>query len=144
MKVVIQRVQQAKVCVGGEQVGAISRPGLLALVGITHTDTPEIVKKLAEKTWKLRLLEGEKSCSDIGAPILAVSQFTLYADSRRGRRPSWSAAAGQEIAEPLFNSYVQHLKDLGAEVSEGIFGADMQVSLINDGPVTIILDSDEL
>ncbi|MFW0110378.1 D-aminoacyl-tRNA deacylase [Rothia sp. P13129] len=144
MKVVIQRVQQAEVCVGGQQVGAIDRAGLLVLVGITHTDTPEIVKKLAEKTWKLRLLEGEKSCSDIGAPILAVSQFTLYADSRRGRRPSWSAAARQELAEPLFNSYVQYLEELGAEVSQGIFGADMQVSLINDGPVTIILDSDEL
>lgn len=144
MRVVLQRVQHASVTVGGEVVGQITEPGLLALVGITHEDGEREIAKLADKTWGLRIMDGEKSASDIGAPILAVSQFTLYADSKKGRRPSWSKAAPGPISEPLFDAYVRKLRELGARVETGIFGADMKVELLNDGPVTIILDSEEL
>lgn len=144
MRVVLQRVTSASVTVDGETVGAIDRPGLLVLVGITHTDGPAQVAKLAEKTANLRLLPGERSVLDEGAPVLAVSQFTLYGDAKRGRRPSWSAAAPGPVSEPLFNDYVQALRDLGVTVETGRFGADMQVSLTNDGPVTLILDTDSL
>ena len=124
---------------GWEPVGAIEEPGLLVLVGVTHDDTPEQAARLAAKLWGLRILDGEKSCSDIGAPLLVISQFTLYADLAKGR-PSWSAAAPGPVAEPLVDAVVQALRDLGARVQTGIFGADMKVSLVNDGPVTIILD----
>lgn len=144
MRVVLQRVTSASVTVDGETVGAIDRSGLLVLVGITHTDGPAQVAKLAEKTANLRLLPGERSVLDEGAPVLAVSQFTLYGDAKRGRRPSWSAAAPGPVSEPLFNDYVQALRDLGVTVETGRFGADMQVSLTNDGPVTLILDTDSL
>ena len=144
MRAVLQRVTSAAVTVDGETVGAIDRPGLLALVGITHTDGPAQVAKLAEKTANLRLLAGERSVLDEGAPVLAVSQFTLYGDAKKGRRPSWSAAAPGPVSEPLFNDYVQALRDLGVTVETGRFGADMQVSLTNDGPVTLILDTDSL
>lgn len=144
MRVVLQRVISAAVTVDGETVGAIDRPGLLVLVGITHTDGPAQVTKLAEKTANLRLLAGERSVLDEGAPVLAVSQFTLYGDAKKGRRPSWSAAAPGPASEPLFNDYVQALRDLGVTVETGRFGADMQVSLTNDGPVTLILDTDSL
>lgn len=144
MRVVLQRVISAAVTVDGETVGAIDRPGLLVLVGITHTDGPAQVAKLAEKTANLRLLAGERSVLDEGAPVLAVSQFTLYGDAKKGRRPSWSAAAPGPASEPLFNDYVQALRDLGVTVETGRFGADMQVSLTNDGPVTLILDTDSL
>ncbi|WP_237188249.1 D-aminoacyl-tRNA deacylase [Rothia nasimurium] len=144
MRAVLQRVTSASVTVDGETVGAIDRPGLLVLVGITHTDGPAQVAKLAEKTANLRLLPGERSVLDEGAPVLAVSQFTLYGDAKRGRRPSWSAAAPGPVSEPLFNDYVQALRDLGVTVETGRFGADMQVSLTNDGPVTLILDTDSL
>lgn len=144
MRVVLQRVISAAVTVDGETVGAIDRPGLLVLVGITHTDGPAQVAKLAEKTANLRLLAGERSVLDEGAPVLAVSQFTLYGDAKKGRRPSWSAAAPSPASEPLFNDYVQALRDLGVTVETGRFGADMQVSLTNDGPVTLILDTDSL
>jgi D-aminoacyl-tRNA deacylase len=140
MRAVVQRVSQASVTVDGKVVGAIDEPGLLALVGITHDDTPELAAKLAAKLWGLRILDGEKSCSDIGAPLLVISQFTLYADLAKGRRPSWSAAAPGPVAEPLVGSVIQALRDLGARVHTGVFGAEMKVSLVNDGPVTIIID----
>lgn len=144
MRAVLQRVTSASVTVDGETVGAIDRPGLLALVGITHTDGPAQVAKLAEKTANLRLLAGERSVLDEGAPVLVVSQFTLYGDGKKGRRPSWSAAAPGPVSEPLFNDYVQALRDLGVTIETGRFGADMQVNLTNDGPVTLILDTDSL
>ena len=141
MRLVVQRVSSARVEVAGRLVGAIDRPGLLILVGVTHGDTEAVAARLAEKVWNLRILAGERSCADVGAPILVVSQFTLYADTRKGRRPSWSAAAPRAISEPLVEDFVSSLRALGAEVATGAFGADMQVSLINDGPVTMIMDS---
>ena len=126
--------------VNGTVVGAIEEPGLLVLVGVTHDDTPEQASRLAAKLWGLRILDGEKSCSDIGAPLLMISQFTLYADLAKGRRPSWSAAAPGPVAEPLVGAVVRALRDLGARVETGVFGAEMKVSLVNDGPVTIIVD----
>lgn len=144
MRVVIQRVTRAAVRVAGEMVGAIDRPGYLVLVGITHGDGAAQIAKLADKTANLRLLEGEKSLLDEGAPVLAVSQFTLYGDAKKGRRPSWSAAAPGAVSEPLFNDYVQALRERGLYVETGVFGADMQVELVNDGPVTLILDSETL
>jgi D-aminoacyl-tRNA deacylase len=137
---VVQRVSQASVTVGERVVGAISEPGLLVLVGVTHEDTPEKAAKMAAKVWGLRILDGEKSCSDIAAPLLVVSQFTLYADTRKGRRPSWQAAAGRPVAEPLVEAVVSSLRALGARVETGVFGADMQVSLVNDGPVTLVME----
>ena len=141
MRLVLQRVTSASVTVGGAVVGAIDRPGLLVLVGVTHDDTAAVAARLAEKTWTLRVLHDERSCAQENAPLLVVSQFTLYADTRKGRRPSWSAAAPRSVSEPLVDSLVSALRGLGAEVSTGVFGADMQVSLVNDGPVTLVLDS---
>jgi D-tyrosyl-tRNA(Tyr) deacylase len=140
MRAVVQRVSRASVAVDGTIVGAVDEPGLLVLVGVTHGDTPEQAVRLAAKLWGLRILDGEKSCSDIGAPLLVISQFTLYADLAKGRRPSWSAAAPGPVAEPLVGAVVRALRDLGARVETGAFGADMKVSLVNDGPVTIIVD----
>ena len=140
MRAVVQRVAQASVSVDGKVTGAIDEPGLMVLVGVTHTDTAGQAAKLAAKLWGLRILEGEKSCSDVGAPLLVISQFTLYADTRKGRRPSWLAAAPGPVAEPLVDAVVTALRDLGAHVETGVFGAMMKVSLINDGPTTIILD----
>ena len=140
MRAVVQRVSQASVTVDGQTAGAISEPGLLVLVGITHDDTAEKAAKLAAKLWGLRILEGEKSCSDVSAPLLVISQFTLYADTRKGRRPTWQAAAPGPFAEPLVEAVVSSLRELGAGVQTGVFGADMKVSLVNDGPVTIILE----
>lgn len=142
MRVVVQRVQSAEVSVDGDVVGAIARPGLLILVGVTHSDTAEVAARLADKVWRLRILHEEKSCEQENAPLLVVSQFTLYANTSKGRRPSWSAAARGPVSEPLVEAFVAALRALGAEVSTGIFGAMMQVSLVNDGPVTLILDSD--
>jgi D-tyrosyl-tRNA(Tyr) deacylase len=130
------------VSVDGEVVGAIDAPGLFVLVGVTHTDTEAIADKLADKTWQLRILEGERSCADDHAPLLVVSQFTLYADTRKGRRPSWSAAAPGPVSEPLVAAYVAALRRRGAEVATGRFGAMMEVSLVNSGPMTLILDAD--
>jgi D-tyrosyl-tRNA(Tyr) deacylase len=141
MRLVVQRVSGASVQVDGAVIGAIDRPGLLILVGVTHDDTPTEARKLAEKVWTLRILEGERSAADENAPILAVSQFTLYADTRKGRRPSWNAAAPRTISEPLVDEFVRALRELGAHVETGEFGAQMEVSLINSGPVTLILDS---
>ena len=136
----MQRVSQASVAVDGQVVAAFAEPGLLVLVGVTHQDTPATAAKLAAKLWGLRILEGEKSCSDVAAPLLVVSQFTLYADTRKGRRPTWQAAAPSPVAEPLVDALAAALRALGARVETGVFGADMKVSLINDGPVTIIVD----
>jgi D-tyrosyl-tRNA(Tyr) deacylase len=140
VRAVVQRVNQASVTVDGQVVGAISEPGLLVLVGITHDDTPEKAAKLAAKLWGLRILDGEKSCSDVSAPLLVISQFTLYADTRKGRRPTWQAAAPGPVAEPLAEAVVAALRELGASVQTGVFGANMKVSLVNDGPVTLVLD----
>ncbi len=140
MRAVVQRVGRASVAVGGEVVGAIDEPGLLVLVGVTYGDTPELAARLAAKLWGLRILDGEKSCSDLDAPLLVISQFTLYADVARGRRPSWSAAAPGPVAEPLVGAVVQALREAGARVQAGVFGVSMKVSLVNDGPVTIVID----
>jgi D-tyrosyl-tRNA(Tyr) deacylase len=140
VRAVVQRVSQASVSVDGRVTGAIDEPGLMVLVGVTHTDTPEQAAKLAAKLWGLRILEGEKSCSDVAAPLLIISQFTLYADTRKGRRPSWLAAAPGPVAEPLVDAVVEALRGLGAHVETGVFGANMKVQLTNDGPVTIVLD----
>jgi len=134
-------VTSARVDVAGEIVGAIDRPGLLILAGVTHDDQPATVDRLAEKVWTLRILDGERSCQEQNAPILVVSQFTLYADTRKGRRPSWSAAAPRAVSEPLIEAFVSSLRLRGAEVATGVFGAQMEVTLTNDGPVTLILDS---
>ncbi len=142
MRLVVQRVRSAAVAVAGQTVGAIDRPGLLVLVGVTHTDDAAVAARLADKVWNLRILAGERSCAQENAPILAVSQFTLYADTRKGRRPSWNAAAPREVSEPLVKDFVASLRRLGADVATGVFGAEMQVSLVNDGPVTLVLDSD--
>lgn len=140
MRAVVQRVSQASVSVDGRVVGAIEGPGLLVLVGVTHDDGAESARRLASKLWGLRILEGEKSCSDVNAPLLVVSQFTLYGDARKGRRPSWTAAAPGPVAEPLVDAVVRELRELGAKVETGEFGADMKVALVNDGPITLILD----
>jgi D-aminoacyl-tRNA deacylase len=141
MRLVVQRVTSASVEVDGEIVGAIDRPGLLILAGVTHDDEAATVDRLAEKVWTLRILDGERSCQEENAPILVVSQFTLYADTRKGRRPSWSAAAPRAVSEPLVEAFVSSLRLRGAEVATGVFGAYMAVTLTNDGPVTLILDS---
>lgn len=140
MRAVVQRVSRASVTVDERVVGAIGEPGLLVLVGVAHQDTPEEAAKLAAKLWGLRILEGEKSCSDVGAPLLVISQFTLYGDTRKGRRPTWQAAAPGPVAEPLVDAVVSSLRALGARVETGAFGADMKVNLVNDGPVTVIVD----
>jgi D-tyrosyl-tRNA(Tyr) deacylase len=141
MRAVVQRVSQASVTVGQDVAGAISEPGLLVFVGVTHGDTPEKAAKLAAKLWGLRILEGELSCSDVGAPLLVVSQFTLYGDTRKGRRPSWIQAAAGPVAEPLVEAVMAELGRLGARVQTGEFGADMKVALVNDGPITLILET---
>ncbi len=138
----MQRVTSASVTLDGTVVGSIepATQGLVALVGVTHTDTPELAGRLAEKLWQLRILDDERSAADIGAPILVVSQFTLYANTVKGRRPSWNAAAGRAEAEPLVSAFADALRGLGAEVTMGVFGAHMQVALVNDGPVTLLLE----
>jgi D-aminoacyl-tRNA deacylase len=141
MRAVIQRVTSASVRVSGREVGAVDRPGLLVLLGVTHDDSPDLAARLADKIWNLRVLEDETSCAQLGAPILVVSQFTLYADTKKGRRPSWNAAAPRAVSEPLVDAFVAALRGLGAQVATGEFGASMQVDLVNDGPVTLILDT---
>jgi D-tyrosyl-tRNA(Tyr) deacylase len=140
MRAVLQRVTQAKVSIDGVAVGVIDRPGLVALIGVTHDDGPAQVEVMARKIADLRILGGERSVLDEGAPVLVVSQFTLYADTSKGRRPSWNGAAPGPVAEPLVEQVVEALRAKGIEVATGRFGADMQVELTNDGPVTIILD----
>jgi D-aminoacyl-tRNA deacylase len=140
MRAVVQRVSQASVVVDQRIVGAIKEPGLLVFVGAAAEDTPQTAAKMAAKLWGLRILRDELSCSDIGAPLLVISQFTLYADTRKGRRPSWQRAARGSAAEPLVDAVVSSLRALGARVETGVFGADMQVSLVNDGPVTLAVE----
>ncbi|TJY70394.1 D-tyrosyl-tRNA(Tyr) deacylase [Arthrobacter sp. CAU 1506] len=142
MRAILQRASRASVSVDGTVVGALPGPGLVVLVGATHSDSTEDAAALAEKIWRLRILDGELSCADAGAPLLVVSQFTLYADTRRGRRPSWSAAAPGEVSEPLLEHFVSALRGLGAQVETGVFGAMMEVELVNSGPFTISLDSE--
>ncbi|MEV0383330.1 D-aminoacyl-tRNA deacylase [Nonomuraea sp. NPDC050643] len=141
MRAVVQRVSSASVEVEGRTVGSITEPGLLVLVGVTHPDTRAEAAKLAAKLWGLRILHGEKSCSDVSAPLLVISQFTLYGDARKGRRPTWQAAAPGPVAEPLVEAVVEELRALGAHVETGVFGADMKVSLVNDGPITLVLET---
>jgi D-tyrosyl-tRNA(Tyr) deacylase len=137
---VLQRVTRASVSVDGETVGAIERPGLVALVGVTHDDGPEQVAAMARKISELRILRDERSVLDVGAPVLVVSQFTLYADTKKGRRPSWNGAAPGDVAEPVVDAVVAALRDRGVEVATGSFGAMMEVSLVGDGPVTLVVD----
>ncbi len=113
----------------------------MVLVGVTHSDTPEKAAALARKIYYLRILRDEKSCADTGAPLLVISQFTLYGDTRKGRRPTWQAAAPGPVAQPLVTAFADALRELGAPVETGVFGADMRVMLVNDGPVTLILDT---
>jgi D-tyrosyl-tRNA(Tyr) deacylase len=138
---VVLRASRARVTVAGSVIGQLSAPGVVVFLGVTHTDTPATAAAMASKIYYLRILAGEKSCADLGAPLLVISQFTLYADTGKGRRPSWSAAAPGPVAEPLVNAFAAALRDLGATVATGVFGADMQVELVNDGPVTLILDA---
>jgi D-tyrosyl-tRNA(Tyr) deacylase len=141
MRAVVQRVSEASVDVDGETVGDLGGAGLVVLLGVTRDDTSAQADALAAKIWRLRILRDERSAADVGAPLLVISQFTLYADTRKGRRPSWSAAATGAVAEPLFDRFCASLEGAGARVERGRFGADMQVRLVNDGPVTLILET---
>ena len=141
MRTVVQRVLTASVTVDGKIVGEIEGPGLVVLLGVTHDDGPRQVAWMARKIWSLRILRDEQSASDVGAPVLVVSQFTLYGDARKGRRPTWNAAAPGEVSEPVYEAFCKELESLGATVARGSFGADMQVALVNDGPITMVLDS---
>ncbi len=142
MRILVQRVTSARVTVGGDTVGEIepASQGLVALVGVTHSDDAAKAQRLAEKLWQLRILDDEKSASDVGAPVLVVSQFTLYGNTTKGRRPTWNAAAPGAAAAPLVDAVVAALTALGAQVQTGVFGADMQLELVNDGPVTVLLE----
>ena len=141
MRAVVQRVLSASVAVGGERVAELTEPGLVVLLGVTHADGPVQVAWTARKVWDLRIMREERSASDLGAPLLVVSQFTLYGDARKGRRPTWNAAAPAPVSEPLYEAVCTELERLGARVGRGVFGADMQVSLVNDGPVTLVLEA---
>ncbi|RPA61160.1 D-tyrosyl-tRNA(Tyr) deacylase [Gordonia oryzae] len=153
MRAVIQRVTEASVVVDGDVVGELDITpgghGLVALIGVTHADTEADATTLADKIWRLRILDGEAtggspaevSAADIDAPILVISQFTLYATTDKGRRPSWNAAAPKAVAEPLVESVIEALRAAGATVATGRFGAHMSVRLVNDGPVTIALET---
>jgi D-aminoacyl-tRNA deacylase len=144
VRAVVQRVTSASVTVDGEIVAAIEpgpgRQGLLVLLGVARDDNGETAERLARKVWELRILDDARSASDVRAPVLVVSQFTLYADTRKGRRPSWSAAAPAETAEPLVDAFCDAMRLVGADVETGVFGAMMQVTSTNDGPVTLLLD----
>lgn len=141
MRAVVQRVLEASVTIDGNVVGALGRPGLLVYLGVTHDDGPADVAWMARKVWELRILREEQSASEVAAPVLVVSQFTLYGDARKGRRPTWQAAAPGEVSEPLYDAVCTALEDLGATVARGSFGADMRVASVNDGPITVLLDS---
>jgi D-tyrosyl-tRNA(Tyr) deacylase len=155
MRAVVQRARDASVTVDERITGSFTGPGLVVLVGVTHGDTDQQAQRLAEKIFHLRIFErhharngsnsgeslsAELSASDLELPVIVVSQFTLYADTRKGRRPTWEAAAPREVAEPRVDRVVQALRELGATVETGVFGADMRVAFTNDGPITIILD----
>lgn len=153
MKAVVQRAIDGAVTVGGSVVGSFAGPGLVVLVGVTHEDDVATAQRLADKVYDLRIftpehappghtgeLAREVAASDLGLPLLVISQFTLYGDTRKGRRPTWDAAAPGPIAEPLVDAVVDRLRERGAVVGTGVFGADMKVSLVNDGPITILLE----
>lgn len=141
MRAVVQRVLQASVAIDGDIVAEVPGPGLLVYLGVTHGDGADQVRWLAKKIWELRILRSERSASDREAPILVVSQFTLYGEARKGRRPTWQAAAPGELSEPVYDAFCAELTRLGAPVERGRFGADMQIASINDGPVTMIIDT---
>ncbi len=142
VRAVVQRVLRARVTVGGDAVGGFDEPGLLVYLGVTHGDGPDEIAWTARKIWELRLLRDEQSASDVGAPVLVVSQFTLYGDVRKGRRPTWQAAAPGPVSEPAYDAVCAELERLGARVERGVFGADMQVESVNDGPITVVLDKE--
>ncbi len=144
MRAVVQRVSEASVTVDGKVVGRVSGPGLLVLLGVTHTDGPAQTQWLARKIWELRILPDERSASDVGAPVLVVSQFTLYGDARKGRRPTWIAAAPGPVSEPVYEAFCDELAHLGATVERGVFGAHMDVALVNDGPFTMVLETPDV
>lgn len=141
MKAVLQRASRASVAVDGTVTASFERQGILALVGVTHDDGPEQAEVIARKIADLRILDDERSVLDEGAPVIVVSQFTLYADTRKGRRPTWNQAAPGPVAEPLVDAVVESLRARGLSVGTGIFGADMKVELVNDGPITIIVEA---
>jgi D-tyrosyl-tRNA(Tyr) deacylase len=140
VRAVVQRALEGAVTVDGEPIARLEQPGLVVLVGVTHDDTTEHAHRLAAKLYDLRILDGERSAAEVNAPLLVVSQFTLYADTAKGRRPSWSAAAPSDVAEPLVDEVVAELRRRGATVATGRFGAHMHVHLVNDGPVTLVID----
>ncbi|GCD90634.1 D-aminoacyl-tRNA deacylase [Nocardioides sp. LS1] len=140
MRAVVQRVLAASVTVDGKIVGAFEEPGLLVYLGVTHDDGAAEIAWIARKIWETRLLRDEQSASDVGAPVLVVSQFTLYGDARKGRRPTWQAAAPGPVSEPAYDAVCSALVELGARVERGVFGADMRVASVNDGPITLILE----
>lgn len=154
MRALVQRAHSASVSIHGEIVGAFDGPGLVVLVGVTHDDTPELAARLASKVWGARLFDrdrlsqacvppagpAELSASDLGLPLLVISQFTLYASTHKGRRPTWDAAAPRPVAEPLVDAFVAALRAAGARVETGRFGADMQVRFTNDGPITVLFE----
>ena len=156
MRAVVQRSRGASVTVGGEHIGGFEGPGLVVLVGVTHNDTADEARRLAAKVFQMRLFDADAltgsdycippggprdvSASDLGLPLLVISQFTLYGRTRKGRRPTWEDAAPRPTAEPLLEQLVEHLRGLGAQVTTGRFGAEMRVTLVNDGPVTVIVE----
>jgi D-aminoacyl-tRNA deacylase len=154
MRAVVQRAAGARVLVAGHVVAEFAGPGLVVLVGVTHEDTPDRAARLAAKVHDLRIFEPrhspdliddgrrELSASDLGLPVIVVSQFTLYGDTRKGRRPTWTAAAPGSVAEPLVAAVADALRSRGATVGTGVFGADMRVELANDGPITLVIDVD--
>ena len=141
MRAVLQRASRASVVVDGAEVASFDRQGIVALVGVTHEDGPEQAQTIARKIADLRLLDGERSVADEDAPVIVVSQFTLYADTRKGRRPTWNQAAPRPVAEPLVDAVVDALRERGLTVGTGVFGAHMDVTLTNNGPVTILLET---
>ncbi|HSN06208.1 MAG TPA: D-aminoacyl-tRNA deacylase [Candidatus Angelobacter sp.] len=155
MRAVVQRASGARVVVGPDVVASFHGPGLVVLVGVTHDDTLERARRLATKVHELRVFEPhhathpvaadrrELSAAELGLPLIVVSQFTLYGDTRKGRRPTWTAAAPRPVAEPLVDAVVAALRERGAEVGTGVFGADMRVELTNDGPITLVIDVDD-
>lgn len=140
VRAVVTRVTRASVEVDGETVGAIDGPGLLVLLGVSTSDDTDKAVTMARKLHELRILRDERSCADTGAPLLVVSQFTLYGDTRKGRRPSWTAAARPDAARPLLDVVVGELRGRGARVETGRFGAIMAVHSVNDGPFTVLVD----
>ena len=141
MRAVLQRVTSAQVSVDGDVVGRLEDPGLVVLLGVTHDDGLDQVAWMVRKIRSLRIMREERSVADLGAAVLVISQFTLYGDARKGRRPTWLAAAPGPVSEPLYEAVCSGLEELGTRVERGVFGADMTVELANDGPVTLVIES---